>query len=71
MKYYEDIQLDRINALDYFAPNVSQYISKKNITPNDINNSITIDKQEFAKPEIILDVNNIVVNRVENDITIL
>jgi TonB family protein len=67
-KYYEDIQLDRIDAIDYFAPNVSQYITKKNLTPEDINNSISKGKEEFSKPEIVLDINNIVNTRTENEI---
>lgn len=67
-KYYEDIQLDRIDAVDYFAPNVSQYITKKNLTPADINNSIAKGKEEFSNPEIVLDINNIVMSREENEI---
>lgn len=67
-KYYEDIQLGRIDAIDYFAPIVSQYITKNNLTPEDINNSISKGKEEFSKPEIVLDINNIVNTRTENEI---
>jgi TonB family protein len=68
-KYYEDIQLDRIDAVDYFAPIVNLYITKKNLTPADINNIISKGKEEFSKPEIVLDINNIVKSREENEIS--
>lgn len=36
-QYYEDADLDKIDAYKYFAPQVQQYITVKNLTPERIN----------------------------------
>ncbi len=67
-KYYEDLQLDKLDANDYFVSNVSQFYTKKNVTPSDINDIISSSKSEFSNPEVTLSIDNVELNKTENDI---
>ena len=67
--YFEDLQLDKLDASNYFASTVSEFYNKKNITPSEINNLNASGKSEFSNPQITIDVNYIVLNRSENDVS--
>jgi hypothetical protein len=65
-QYYDAMQANNINATDYFAPNVIQYVTKKNITPTEINNLIADGSNEFTNSEHQIDYSTFEFDRKEN-----
>lgn len=73
-KYFVDITNENFNAENYFANDVSQYISLKNTSPYEINKNYNLyDKKEYLKQEFFYDINSLRPNGIsENgDITYL
>jgi hypothetical protein len=72
-KYYQDFQQNSVNANDYFASNVIQFINMKNITSGDVNNAIASSKNEFSSPRFIVNRfsknGNFMLSRTENGIS--
>jgi hypothetical protein len=50
LTYYELMNNKQMNAKDFFSENVAQYINKKNITPEDVN-EIIYSNSDFVNPK--------------------
>ena len=50
LTYYELMNNKQMNAKDFFSENVAQYINKKNITPDDVN-EIIYSNSDFVNPK--------------------
>jgi serine/threonine protein kinase len=67
LNYYREKETDSFNAYDHFADNVSQYITRKNITPGKINELIA-NNTEFLDNRVF-SISNVRHDRVENGIS--
>lgn len=65
--YYMDIESDDFNAYNYYAANVSQYITKKNVTPGSIN-KLREENTEFLNTRVF-EIYGLQFDRVENSIS--
>lgn len=66
-KYYYDINNSNFDAFNYFSENISQFITRRNITPNDIN-VIFNQNNEFLRGQSQIVNNQILFERTENSI---
>ena len=66
--YYAAAQQENINVDEYFAPNVLQFITEHNLTPDDIKKSIAKDKNEFQNQHFTLKEDDILLDRKEGGI---
>lgn len=66
-RYYYDINNSNFDANTYFSENVSQFISRHNVTPNDIN-TIFNQNNEFLRGQSEILNNQITFERTENNL---
>ena len=66
--YYEGVSTENFDAYSYFSPQVSQYITLKNVNPNQINNSFEHDKKEYTNQKFEYDTSDFILNYTENGI---
>jgi hypothetical protein len=67
-RYYYDINNSNFDATNYFSEYVSQFITKRNITPNDIN-ILFNENDEFVEAQSRILDNRILFERTENNIS--
>jgi len=67
-QYYHDINNSNFDAFNYFSENISQFITRRNITPNDIN-TIFNQNNEFIRGQSQIVNNEILFQRTENNIS--
>ena len=67
-KYYYDINNSNFDATNYFSEYVSQFITKRNVTPNDIN-ILFNENDEFVEAQSRILDNRILFERTENNIS--
>lgn len=66
-RYHYDINNSNFDANNYFSENVSQYFSRHNVTPNEIN-TIFNQKKDFIRGQSNILNNQITFERTENNI---
>jgi len=66
-QYYYDINNSNFDANTYFSENVSQFISRHNLTPNDIN-TIFNQNNEFLRGQSVILNNQVTFERTENNL---
>jgi RNA polymerase subunit RPABC4/transcription elongation factor Spt4 len=67
-QYYRDIQANNLDARNYFAALVPKYITKTNMTPDKINESIAKGLLEFTQQKFELNIEDIRLDREEDGV---
>ncbi|HTB30410.1 MAG TPA: hypothetical protein VK808_00175 [Bacteroidia bacterium] len=66
--YYANSQQNKLNVDAYFAPAVSRFITRTNLTSEDVKKCMATDKNEFKNEEFKLSRDEILLDRTENGI---